>query len=84
MQKPHEIHWKSDKRILRYVYGIVQFRIHYSSGGTLLLVGFTDSDWADNPDDWKSTAGNVFNLGSGPITWDCKKQQDITLSSTKA
>eukprot|EP00253_Pinus_taeda_P005612 PITA_05612 len=49
-----------------------------------LLVGFTDSDWAGNPDDRKSTAGYVFTLGSGPITWACKKQAAISLSSGEA
>jgi hypothetical protein len=44
MQTPHEIHWKEAKRILRYGCGTVQFGIHYSSGGTPLLVGFTDSN----------------------------------------
>ena len=44
------------------------------------MVGFTDSDWADDPDDRKSTAGYVFSLGSGPVTWACKKQQAISLS----
>jgi hypothetical protein len=84
MKIPHESHWKVAKRILRYVRGIVHFRIHYSSGGTPLLVGFIDSDWADDPDDRKSTAGYVFSLGSGPVTWACKKQQAIALSSAKA
>ena len=49
-----------------------------------MLIGFTDSDWAGDPDDWKSTAGYVFTLGSGPITWSCKKQSAISLSSTEA
>jgi hypothetical protein len=84
MKTPHESHWKETKRILCYVHGIVQFEIQYSSGETPLLVGFTDSDWAENPDDHKSTAGYVFSLGSGPITWACKKQQAIALSSTEA
>jgi hypothetical protein len=74
MQTPHESHWKATQRILRYVRGTVQFEIHYSSGGTPLLVGFTDLDWADDPDDRKSTAGYVFSLGSGPVTWAYKKQ----------
>jgi hypothetical protein len=84
MQTPHEIHWKEAKRILRYVRGIVQFGIHYSSGGTPLLVGFTDSDWASDPNDRKSTTGYVFSLGSGPVTWACKKQQAISLSYIEA
>eukprot|EP00253_Pinus_taeda_P006568 PITA_06568 len=49
-----------------------------------LLVGFTDSDWAGDPDDRKSTADYVFTLGSGPITWACKKQAAISLSSAEA
>jgi hypothetical protein len=51
MQTPHEIHWKLAKMILRYFHGTVKFGIHYSSGGTPLLFGFTDLDWADDPDD---------------------------------
>jgi hypothetical protein len=51
MQTPHESHWKAAKRILRYVRGTSSFGIHYSSGGTPLLVGFTDSDWVGDPDD---------------------------------
>jgi hypothetical protein len=74
MKTPHEIHWKVAKRILRYVHGTIQFGIHYSSRGTPLLVGFTNSNWADDPDDQKSTAGYVFSLGSGPVTWAYKKK----------
>ena len=81
MQHPHESHWKEAKRILWYIHGTVQFRIHYSIGATPLLVGFTDFDWAGDPDDWKSTAGYVFNLGLGPITWAYKKQSVLSLSS---
>jgi hypothetical protein len=63
MQTPHEIHWKAAKRILCYVHGTFQFGIHYSLGGTPLLVGFTDSDWAGDLDDRKSTTSYVFSLG---------------------
>eukprot|EP00253_Pinus_taeda_P002241 PITA_02241 len=34
----------------------VQFGIHYSAEASPLLVGFTDSDWAGDPDDRKPTA----------------------------
>jgi hypothetical protein len=83
MKTPHESHWKAAKRILHYVRGTIQFRIHYNSGGTPLLVGFTYSDWVDDPDDQKSTTCYVFSLGLGPVTWACKKQQDISLSSAE-
>ena len=49
-----------------------------------MLVGFTDLDWAGDPDDLKSTAGYVFSLGSGLVTWASKKQQALSLSSVEA
>eukprot|EP00253_Pinus_taeda_P029287 PITA_29287 len=84
MQNSHESHWKAAKRILRYVQGTIQFGIHYSAEASPLLVGFTDSDWAGDPGDRKSTVGYVFTLGSGPITWACKKKSAISLSSREA
>lgn len=84
MKNPHESHWEAAKRILHYVRGTVQFGIHCSVEASPLLVGFTDSDWASDPDDWKSTAGYVFTLGFGPITWACKKKSVISLSSTES
>ena len=49
-----------------------------------MLDGFTDSDWADDPDDRNSTVGYVFSMGSGPVTWACKKQQALAISSAEA
>ena len=49
-----------------------------------MLVGFIDSDWAGDPDDRKPTAGYVFSLGYGPVTWACKKQQALALSLAEA
>ena len=49
-----------------------------------MLVGFTDSDWVGDPDDRKSTTGYVFSLGSGRVTWACKKQQALSLSLAEA
>jgi len=48
------------------------------------LVGFTDSYWVSDLDDQKYTGRYVFTLGSRPITWACKKQSVIFLSSAEA
>jgi hypothetical protein len=48
------------------------------------LVGFTDSNWVSDPDEQTSIVGYVFSLGSRPVTWSCKKQHAIFLSSTEA
>ena len=63
----------------------VQFSLGFITvQGEPLLVGFTDSDWAGDPDDQKLTAGCVFSLGYGPVTWACKKQQALALYSAEA
>ena len=49
-----------------------------------MLIGFTDSDWAGDPDDRKSNARYVFTLVLGPINWSCKKKISISLSSAEA
>ena len=49
-----------------------------------MLVGFTDSDWAGDLNDRKSTGGYVFSLGSRPVTWACKKPQALALSLAEA
>ena len=36
-----------------------------------------------DPDDRKSTTGYVLSLGSGPVTWACKKQKSLALSSAE-
>lgn len=56
----------------------------YTRSSDPTLSGYTDSDWAGSVDDRKSTAGYVFSLGSGAITWASKKQQAVALSSTEA
>eukprot|EP00253_Pinus_taeda_P028462 PITA_28462 len=50
----------------------------------LNLLGFTDSDWAGENIDHKSTSRYSLSLGSGPIYWLSKKQAAIALSSAEA
>jgi hypothetical protein len=85
-QTPHESHWKVTKGIFLYFWGIVQFHINCSSGGTPLLLGFADPDWVGDPDGRKSIVGvgYVFSLGFRPVTWACKKQRALVLSSAEA
>ena len=83
MQEPHELHWKAAKQILRYVHGTITFGIHYATDSALDLIGFTDSDWASNSIDRKSTSGYSLSLGSRPICWSSKKQDAIALSSSE-
>eukprot|EP00253_Pinus_taeda_P015741 PITA_15741 len=64
--------------------GTITFGIHYAAGSALNLLGFTDSNWAGDNIDRKSTFGYSLSLGSGPICWSSKKQVAIALSSAEA
>ncbi|XP_070664639.1 secreted RxLR effector protein 161-like [Malus domestica] len=84
MERPTEMYLNAAKRILRYVKGTINYEVFYNSQGGSDFVGFTDSDYAGDIDDRKSTSGHVFMINSGAITWSSKKQQIVTLSTTEA
>eukprot|EP00253_Pinus_taeda_P001803 PITA_01803 len=84
MSAPKADHWIAAKRVLRYVHGTSNYGLLYTRSFDPILSGYTDSDWAGSIDDRKSTAGYVFSLGSGAVTWTSKKQQVVALSSIEA
>lgn len=84
MERPTELHLNAAKRVLRYLKGTVSFGLFYRKGGKEELIGYTDSDYAGDQDDRKSTSGYVFMLSSGAVSWSSKKQPVVTLSTTEA
>ena len=84
MAKPMEIHLQAAKRAFRYLKGIVNYGIHYKKGGDGELLAFTNSDYARDMEDRKSTFGYVFLMSSSVVSWCSKKQSIVTLSTTEA
>lgn len=84
MESPTTSHLKTAKRILRYLKGTLDYGMLYSSSKDFKLVGYSDSDWAGNFDDSKSTSGFLFFLGNTAFTWSSKKQPIVTLSTCEA
>jgi hypothetical protein len=83
MAKPTQTHISAAKRVLRYLKATLNYELVYE-GSLESLVGYTDSDWAGDTDTRRSTAGYVFNLGSGAISWQSKRQSAVALSSCEA
>jgi hypothetical protein len=70
MARPTMAHWLAAKRILRYLKGTINLGMFYrKQENNLKLVAFTDSDYAGDLDDRRSTSGFVFKLGAGAISW---------------
>lgn len=84
MSNPMETHMLAAKRILRYIQATVDFGIFYKRECRNELMAYTDSDYAGDLDDRKSTSGYVFKLSGGAVAWASKKQPIVTLSSTEA
>lgn len=61
----------------------MELGIFYISEGKLELLSYTDSDYAGDVNDRKSTSGYMFLPGTGAIAWTFKKQPVVTLSTTK-
>ncbi|XP_073219605.1 secreted RxLR effector protein 161-like [Cicer arietinum] len=83
MANPKEKHMQIAKRALRYLKGTLDFGLFYRRKISKLLA-YTDSDYARDVDDRKSTSGYVFMLSEAAMCWSSKKQAIVTLSSTEA
>jgi hypothetical protein len=84
MHDPRPTHWKAVKRVLRYLKGTRHYSLTYGVGHPPHFYGFTDSNWAGDKGDRRSTCGYVFFLHGGAINWRSRKQKSVALSSVEA
>ncbi|GJY80262.1 hypothetical protein Tco_0493013, partial [Tanacetum coccineum] len=72
MESPTEKHWCATKRKWRYVQGTNELGMLYNKGKNSALVAYSDSDFAGDLDDRRSTLGSVFLLAGGAISRSSK------------
>ncbi|PNX98657.1 gag-pol polyprotein, partial [Trifolium pratense] len=69
MERPTEIHMTAVKRILRYLKGTASYGFWYKRVKGEELVGWSDSDYAGDIDDRRSTSDYVFMIGTKAVSW---------------
>jgi hypothetical protein len=79
---PTELHWATVKRLLPYHNGTQDYGIQISHQSDI-LAGHANADWGGESDR-KSVSGFVITAGRVPISWGCRKQTAIALSTTEA
>ena len=84
MQNPGVEHWEGVKRVFRYLKSTMKMCVRYERGHSSQVSGFCDSDYAGDVDTMRSTAGYIFLLAGGAISWSSKRQAIVALSSTEA
>jgi len=84
MSAPRSVHFAAVLRIVRYLKGTLFQGLHLSSTSTPTLQGYSDSDWAGDITDRRSTTGFCVFLGDCLISWKSKKQTVVARSSAEA
>ncbi|EED22594.1 conserved hypothetical protein [Talaromyces stipitatus ATCC 10500] len=86
VQKPGIKYAAALKRVLRYLAGTQNLGIAYckSYSNDSVLYGYSDSDFAADLNNRRSTSGFIFLLNGGPISWKSKQQSLITSSTHDA
>ena len=72
------------KHILRYLRGIVDYRIKYEVSQKINLEGYVDSYWACSAIDRKRTLRFFFSMRSGVISWFGRMESCMVLSTAEA
>ncbi|CAB1120611.1 unnamed protein product [Ectocarpus sp. CCAP 1310/34] len=83
MAKPSKVHMVAAKHTLRYLAGTIDFSITYKKGG-FKLATFSDSNWANNPDNGKSTSSYLTMLANAPMSFRSGLQGLTAMSTMEA
>ena len=75
--------WTAVIHLLRYLKGTRPWGLWFGLGN-LKLYGYSDSSWADDISDRRSTARYVFMLNNGLISCTSQKQPTVSTSTCEA
>jgi len=81
-ENPTMADWKKVMNILKYLNYTKNYKITYKGQGE--IVAYTDSDFAGDPKDRKSTSGFIILMNKDPICWQSKKQTVVATSTAEA
>lgn len=79
---PSDSHWQAASRVLAYLVNTKSLKLRL--GGNVTCSGYSDSDWAEDRVDRRSTSAYTYRIGDGSVSWKTRKQPTVSLSSTEA
>jgi len=78
---PHPLHWKLVQQVIAYIKITITYVITYQKGGYIKPVRYSDASFADDPDSCKFTAGQLFIMVNGLVTWKVKTLKWVSTST---
>ncbi|GJS62394.1 retrovirus-related pol polyprotein from transposon TNT 1-94 [Tanacetum coccineum] len=86
LANPSKNHWEAVKWILKYLQGTANVGLVYRTdrGNHVNVTGFVDSDYAKDPDKFRSITGYAFLVQGCVVNWKVTLQHVVALSTTEA
>ena len=87
MSKPGPTHYRRATHLLRYLKKTKDLGLRFTKVKEKqrnVLIGYADADYAGCVDSRRSTTGFFFMLNGGPVSWHCKLQSTVAMSTTEA
>ncbi|KAL2235785.1 UNVERIFIED_CONTAM: Retrovirus-related Pol polyprotein from transposon TNT 1-94 [Sesamum indicum] len=85
MSNPGPPYWEALKWLLIYLRGSIDISITFSKfSDNIQLIGYMDSNYANDRDSRKSTTSYIFSLCGSCISWKSQLQHIVALSTTEA
>ncbi|XP_071572361.1 uncharacterized protein [Temnothorax nylanderi] len=86
LNNPTETDWLEAKRVARYLKSTANYKLKLRSNikNKSNLTGYVDANWAESRTNRKSNSGYIFKYHGAAISWACRKQSCVALSSTEA
>eukprot|EP00961_Rhodomonas_salina_P228777 3092083-Rhodomonas_salina.3 len=83
LANPGQAHMDAAVQVLRYLKErrLLGLKYNRTGGG---LEGYSDSDWASCKDTRKSVGGFIYKFAGAAISWKCKRQPVVALSTAEA
>ena len=83
---PGRPHLEAAKHVLHYLQGTAHLTLILGrrKRESIDLIGWTDSNWAQDLDSRRLVGGFIFDIADGTISWSSKKQPTVALSTVEA